>query len=189
MAEGERLARVLLHKKDADPARVDLPHAIEHEPLERRGQPCRRLVEEQQPRLDHEGHRYGEHLALAAREGAGAGAPAVGEDGEQLDDGARPLALRVGSGPSADGEVLPHAERGEDVGLLRHVAEAARDDASGAGAGDVGARERDAARPGRTSPASVLNKVDFPAPFGPMTATSSPSSTRSESPRRMSLSP
>src|SRR5438552_3399885 len=49
--------------------------------------------------------------------------------------------------------------------------------------------EHEALERGRTSPASVCSSVDFPAPFGPMTATSSPSSTRSERPCRMSLSP
>jgi hypothetical protein len=146
---------------------VDLADAVEHQPLERGGQPCRRLVEEQQPRLDHEGHRYGEHLSLAAREGAGPGAPAGGQGREELDDGARPLPHRGRGRPGADGEVLPHAERRKDVGLLRHVAEPAGDNAPGAGAGDVGATQRDPARPRPHEPSQRLEQGRLPRAVRP----------------------
>ena len=45
VTQGERLARVLLDEQDADPARVDLAHAVEHETLEGRREPRRGLVE------------------------------------------------------------------------------------------------------------------------------------------------
>src|SRR3989442_14404643 len=139
LAQRERLARVLLHEEKAEPARVDLADAVEHHALERRREPRRRLVEEEQTRLHHQGHRHREHLSLAARQRAGPGPPALGEDGEELHDGAGPLVQGSGSRPAADREVLPHAERGEHVRLLGYVAEPARDDALGTGARDVGA--------------------------------------------------
>src|SRR5215475_14017775 len=62
VAEGERLARVLLHEQDAETARVDLAHAIEHEALEGRREPRRGLVEEQKAGLYHQRHAHGQHL-------------------------------------------------------------------------------------------------------------------------------
>src|SRR5215470_15188178 len=46
LAQCERLPRVLLHEQDAEPTRVDLAHAVEHQTLQRRREPRRRLVEE-----------------------------------------------------------------------------------------------------------------------------------------------
>src|SRR5438445_13071719 len=53
LTQRERLARVLLHEEDAEPARVDLADALEHEALERRREPRRRLVEQEHARLHH----------------------------------------------------------------------------------------------------------------------------------------
>src|SRR2546430_8989282 len=82
------------HEQDAEPARVDLANAVEHEALERGREPRRRLVEEEQTGLHHQGHRHREHLSLAARERSGPGAPALGEDRKEVDDGASPLVRR-----------------------------------------------------------------------------------------------
>src|SRR2546428_12990597 len=109
LTQGERLARVLLHEENAEPASIDLANAVEDQALERGRQPGRRLVEEEQPGLHHQGHRHREHLALSARERPRPGALALTEDGEELDDGARPLVQRSRSGPGADREVLPNA--------------------------------------------------------------------------------
>src|SRR5712691_2128448 len=144
LTQRERIACVLLHEEDAEPPRVDLAHAVEDEALERRREARRRLVEREQTRLHHQGHRHREHLSLAARQRSRPGPPAVGEGGEELDDGARPLGQRARSRPGTDREVLPHAERRKHVRLLWHVAEPAGDDALGAGAGDVGPQQRDA---------------------------------------------
>src|SRR5437899_2054569 len=144
-AQAERLARILLDEQDAEPARIDLAHAIEHEALERGGQGGRGLVEEQQARLHHQRHRDREHLALAARQSARPRAPPSREDREELDDGPHSLVERTACRPRADRQVLPHAERREHVGLLGHVAEAALDDTPRTGFGDVGAAQHDPA--------------------------------------------
>ncbi len=41
----------------------------------------------------------------------------------------------------------------------------------------------------RTTPAMASSRVDLPAPFGPMTATISPSDTSSDTPRRATMLP
>ena len=45
LAQRERLARVLLHEENPEPARVDLANAVEHQALERRREPRRGFVE------------------------------------------------------------------------------------------------------------------------------------------------
>src|SRR5438445_148074 len=167
LIQRERLARVLLNEQDAEPARVDLANAVEHEALERGRESRRRLVEEEQTRLHHQGHRHREHLSLAARERSGPGAPALGEHGEEVDDGPGPLVRCSGSRPGADREVLRDAERREHVRLLGHVAEAARDDAPGAGARDVGAAQRDAAGARANEPGQRLQQRRLPGAVRP----------------------
>src|SRR5436190_980259 len=166
LAQREGLARVLLHEEKAEPSRIDLANAIEHQALERRREPRRRLVEEEQPRLDHQSHRHREHLSLAARQRAGPGPPALGEDREELHDGPGPLVQCSGSRPAADREVLPHAERREHVRLLGHVAEPARDDALDAGARDVGAAKRDSTGARTQKPGQRLQQGRFPGAIG-----------------------
>ena len=84
-----------------------------------RRQALERLVEQQQRRVGHQRARDGEHLLLAAGElVAHVGFAPPG--GEQLVD---PLQVPA-AGARGDGEVLLHAERGEDLALLRHPADA-----------------------------------------------------------------
>src|SRR5213083_233000 len=51
VTQRERFARVLLDEEDPEAARVDLANAVEDQALERRRQPGRWLVEEEQPGL------------------------------------------------------------------------------------------------------------------------------------------
>src|SRR5882672_12248871 len=84
LTQRERLARVLLHEENPEPARVDLANAVEHQALERRREPRRGFVEKEQTRFHHQGHRHREHLSLAARQRSTPGASALGEDGEEI---------------------------------------------------------------------------------------------------------
>src|SRR2546425_3882898 len=123
LTQRERLARILFHEKDAESPSVDLANAVEDEALERRREARRRLVEKEQTRLHHQGHRHREHLSLAARQRPRPGAAPLGQGGEEVDDGMSPLVERSRTRPGADREVLPPAERRKHVGLLRPVAE------------------------------------------------------------------
>jgi hypothetical protein len=98
---------------------------VVEEPLRgERRQAGRRLVEQQQARVDHQRHRHREHLPLAAGERARLHAPALGEHREackRLLDAPR-ASLRIDE--AAHLEVLAHAHRRKDVLLLRHVRDA-----------------------------------------------------------------
>ena len=103
-----------------------------------------RLVEHQEPRPAEHGAADRQHLALAARQGAGGLLQALGELGEEIEHVVH--ARAVGLADAAQQEVLAHRELGEDGMLLRHVADAAPHALLGALAFDRGAVEMDRAR-------------------------------------------
>ena len=125
---------VLLHEQDGHPILVkpvddvaDLAHHPGHEAL-------RRLVEEDDPRVQHHGARDGQHLLLAARQGAPGLAAALGQHGEVAEDLLQQLVLaRLGhSRPvEAGAQVLGHREQPEHPAVLgdprdAHVGEPVR---------------------------------------------------------------
>ena len=59
--------RVLLYEQDSHALRVDLLDRLEHQLHEDRGEPHRRLVEEQQLWARHQRAADREHLLLATR--------------------------------------------------------------------------------------------------------------------------
>ncbi len=70
MRDGQGLARVLLDHGDGHPVAVDGDDVLE-QPLGRDGRQARRgLVEQQHLGLDHQRHRHGQDLPLAARQRA-----------------------------------------------------------------------------------------------------------------------
>jgi len=120
----------------ATPSGVDRADRLEQPLGRQRGQPGRRLVEQQQRRRHHERHRHGQRLPLTAGERAGGVASALGQQGkareDRLDAGAAPARLQV----AAHLEVLAHAERRKHVALLRHERHAERADLARRAAAD-----------------------------------------------------
>src|SRR5204863_313136 len=114
-------------------------------------QPQRGLVEHEQARPRHQGAPDRGHLLLAAGEGAGELAAALGEAREERDDalprlGAAAPALRRAR---AEPEVLLDGHAREELAPLRDVGDPARDDRGGRRALEPAAVELDAAAPER----------------------------------------
>ena len=83
-------ARVLLDHEHRDPSRREPPHEIEDLRGHPRGEPGRRLVEEDQLRFGNEGAREREHLALAAGEDVRLAVLPLAEDRERRVGGVEP---------------------------------------------------------------------------------------------------
>ena len=78
----------------------------------------------------------------------------------------------------AEQHVVEHGEEGKQAPALQHVRQAFPRGAVGGQAVDALAEEGDASRAGRDErPEIEFIRVDLPAPFGPRTATISPSPT------------
>ena len=121
------------------------------EPLEHAGdvgdergrETLRRLVDEQHAVVVQERARDRDHLLLAAGERSGALLPALLELREELvDEVVARLCVALG-----EAEVLCDREAGEDVAVLRHVADAAADDPMRRHAGELLVAEADGAAP------------------------------------------
>ena len=102
-----------------------------------RGEALGRLVEDEEAGVGHQGAADGEHLLLAAGEGAGGLGAALGEAGEErLDAGLRPAA-----GAGGGGEVFLDRQGGEAAAALGDEADAEAGDAvDGHAAGRAGRR-------------------------------------------------
>ena len=123
----ERGAGVLLHQQDGHAGRlVDLADGLEDGAHQQRRQPQRGLVEQEQARPGHEGPADGQHLLLAAGEGAGQLLAALVQDREEPRD--EPAGLlqpaRVAPREGAQVEVLPHRQGAEDAPPLGHLGDA-----------------------------------------------------------------
>src|SRR5262249_35399853 len=163
------LAHVLLDDEDRVPLLADAADQVEQAEHHDRGQPHRRLVEQDELGARHEGAPHREHLLLAAREAARPLAGALGEDGEEavhaLD------ALRE-AGPRrrqerAHLEVLGDAQLGEEAPALRHVGDAVGHDLVGRAPGQLGALERDAAGPRGDEPRDRAEQGGLAGAGGP----------------------
>src|SRR5437773_8930917 len=131
MRDRERHVRVLLDEQHRHALLVDVLDRLEDELDEHRGEPHRRLVEQQHDRSRHERASDREHLLLAARQRAGALREALLEAWEELVDALEVLRdLRWGIAPriGAHLEVLFHRHTREDPPALGRVREAEADD-------------------------------------------------------------
>ena len=147
----------------------------------------RRLVEEEQVRRDEQELRQRHAGPLAAGEDADLLLDVVAREEERAGDAADVGLALVGH------EVPERVEDGA-LGVERAGAAAARrarvpscsarlEVVLGVVAGDDAVAELHLARVGRSSPATSLSSVVFPAPFGPITPTRSPRCTAASSRR------
>ena len=86
VADLEAATGVLLDHQDGHTGVVDHLAAQEHLVLEHRGEPGRRLVEQQQRRVEHQRPAHRHHLSLAAGQRSGALVGPFGEPREQPGD-------------------------------------------------------------------------------------------------------
>ncbi len=109
------------------PACFELPHDLENLLDQHGGKAHRGLIEQQEPRLRHQGAADCEHLLLATREHAGTDVAVRGQHRKQLIDG-RELGIepRASPRPRAELEVIFHRKRREDLPALRHLRDAER---------------------------------------------------------------
>jgi hypothetical protein len=124
MGEAQGLKGILLHHGDGHAVRVDGRDGLEELLGGPRRQSCRRLVEEEHRRLDHQRHGHGQDLALPARERARGLPPLLGEHGKAGEDRVHPGPAVCGIEIPAHLEVLANAHAREDILLLRHQGQA-----------------------------------------------------------------
>src|SRR6516165_9882960 len=141
VGDAEHLLRVLLdqdrrHALVADDATQRQQQLLDQD----RGESLKRLVEQDDARIENQGAPHREHLLLAARELVAEIAAALLKPRKQLVDARR----GPGAGPRHGGEILLDRERFEDVALLRHPADAGMGALIGAQRRDVAPVEADA---------------------------------------------
>jgi len=117
--DGQKRPRVLVSDQDGDAELPDVPDRVDDLELQRRRQPQKRLIQEQQAGLGHERSPDGEHLLLAAAEESGGPVAQLKQNRKQLPDVLEHL-LRLGaaSQAGADFEILQHATFREDASAL-----------------------------------------------------------------------
>src|SRR5262245_53195030 len=151
VGEVEREIHVLLGEQDREPVGLEpadlLLQMIDHE----RGQPFRRLVEQQELGIAHQGARDRQHLLLTAGEEAARPVAQLAQGREQVEHalGREAAGARA---PLGDVEVLPYGEVREDPPVLRDEADAEAGGAEGRLARDVAALPHDAAARRRREP-------------------------------------
>ena len=128
------------------PSRFSRLHLLEQVLHHQRREPFRRLVEQQQLGIAHQGAADGQHLLLAAGEVAALPVGQLAQLREQREHRVDRPAARPAGGARRHVEVLPHRELGEDAPVLRHEADAGARDAERRPAGDVLPFPDDAAR-------------------------------------------
>ena len=152
-------------------------------------EPRGRLVEEQQPWHVDEPHGDVEPPPLAT--GQGADDPALGaREVEPLHElGGAPVGLggRDAVEPRLHDELLADQAVGARAAALPDVADLAAD--PGRVGGEIVARDRGAARRGRSRVVSMRSVVVLPAPLGPRKPTSSPGATSMSTPATATTAP
>src|SRR5580765_1405668 len=150
----ERHHRVLLDEQDGRALLVDLDDRLEDPLDEDRGEPHRRLVEQQERRMGHERPADRDHLLLAAGECSGLLLLSFREPGkERVDPFEVAAELRaVTSLECAHLEVLEHGHAGEELAALRRLRNAEPYDVVGWFAGDVRAAKHDRSAPRMVEP-------------------------------------
>jgi hypothetical protein len=114
---------VLLHEQDRGAVGVDLPDRVEHGPQHLRREPHRRLVEQQQPGLEHQRAGELDQPLLAARQAARLLPRPAGDLREQVEDRRDPPRRQrpVGQDVAAELDVLPDRHVAEQAVVLRHL--------------------------------------------------------------------
>ena len=141
--------------------------------------PERELVDEQDLRAQHQGHRHGQLLLLTTGEVAGQLGTALGQHGEQIvyvGDRVRRSARRpCGRSTLDEAQVVVHRHGREDRLAPGHERDALADDLFG-GTARRGPRPRLRTVPlWGARPQMARSSVDLPAPLVPSSATTSPS--------------
>ena len=143
----ERHQGVLLDEQDRGALLVDLDDDLEDPLDEDRREAHRRLVEEQERRVGHQGPADRAHLLLAAGHRPRLLRLALGQAGEEREHAVEVL-LQAGLGLALEGahlEVLEHRHPREELAALRGLRDAAGDDVVRRVVGDVLAAEADPA--------------------------------------------
>ena len=165
---------------------------VDHVGDDGRRQPRRGLVHQQAARARHQRAADGQHLLLAAAQGAREVPPVRDELREQLEhlpdvglDG-RPVAPRRG----AELEIVDHRHARPDLAPLRDLGHADAARSGRASCRRIRRRRAAPSRPrGRTSPISVLRSVVLPEPLPPSSATIDRAGTWKETSRSTSVMP
>src|SRR5437667_8172 len=155
----QRHRRVLLHEQDRRPLPVDVGDRVEDLLDEDRGEPHARLVQQEEPRVRHQGAADREHLLLAPRQGACDLRDPLLEPREECED-----ALEVGRDPrvapriGAHHEVLADREAIEDPPSLRDVGDTPPHDLVGRHADERFGLQRNRAAQGVEEPRDGLER-------------------------------
>ena len=174
------------------PSLAQLLERVEDEVDHDRREPERRLVEEQQPRAREQRARDRELLLLAARERRRRSAVVRSQDREALEDALRGRAAASSRSLRA---VVPSWRFSATVSVPKMCrpsgtsASPRRTIFSGLAPTSDSPSKRIEPPAGATSPKIAESVVVLPAPFGPMTPTTSPSSTWSEIPCSAGMRP
>ena len=102
------------------------------------GQPQRGLIQQQEPRLAHQGPAYGQHLLLTTRHGAGTLVHPLLQTRKELINFSQQaclLSLVDEEGPHV--QVLLHCQSAEDAAPFRHYGDIATHDLGGVPVGDI----------------------------------------------------
>src|SRR5688500_4507779 len=127
VANRQRLAGTLLDHQHGRPAPVDLDH-VGQDRLDHLGRETgRRLVEQENARLQHQRARNSQRLPLTTGEAAGPLAGPLRQDREEFEYPRDPLFDSVRTRDPAHGQVFPDGQAGEDVVGLRYEGDAPTD--------------------------------------------------------------
>src|SRR5207249_1080614 len=130
LRDGERDARVLLDEEDRRAALgIDAPHDVEYLLDQHRREAERRLVEQHESRLCHEGAADGEHLLLASGEVSGVAGAAFTESWKVRIHGFEVgPTIPISAGVGAREQILLDRQVLEHSAALEHVKDAPPDD-------------------------------------------------------------
>src|SRR5690349_9051011 len=120
VGQPRRELEILLGEQDRQALPLERRDLIPERAHDHRGQALRWLVEQQHPRVAHEGAGHRQHLLLASREAPGPAPRHLAQLGEELVDPGRVPGARA---LPADHQVLRDGQVAEDAPLLGHVAD------------------------------------------------------------------
>ena len=170
VGDPERQAGVLLHQQDGGAGLADLDQRVEDQPRHLRGEPQRRLVEEQEAGAPQQRAPDGEHLLLAAGERVGLLVEPLAEPREQGVDALQVLSrLAPRPAPHPQLQVLGHRQLAEEAAVLGHEDHAGVGHVLGLAPLDVAAVEPDGALPGLVAQQAGdgLEERGLPGAVGP----------------------
>ena len=123
MRHGQSGSCILLDEKNSPPILCQGRDGGEDRLARLLVEPDRRLVEQDQGRIEHQGAGELDLLLLAAGERAGGCMATFGDDGEELGNPFDPASNQrvVGKDEGAHQHILPNRHAGEEAPILRHV--------------------------------------------------------------------